>query len=138
MYISIKISLNDVFGEDHFIATIIPPDKRIQTPPMSTVIDFWSLSPFSGVYLHLDILNHSGRALWSNTNHSTIIFRFISFFKQVLRNNFLNASEDLRTSRFHETNGQAHLRRVPAFAREFDYHNHCVSFVVNLPNKILI
>ena len=28
--------------------------------------------------------------------------------------------------------------KVPAVAREFVYNNHCVSFVVNLPNKILI
>ena len=47
-----------------------------------------------------------------------------------------NASDDLRISRSHETNGQAYLRRVPALAREFVYHNHCVSFVVYLPNKI--
>ena len=47
-----------------------------------------------------------------------------------------NASDDLRISRSQETNGQAYLRRVPALAREFVYHNHCVSFVVYLPNKI--
>ena len=61
----------------------------------------------------------------------------VEYFLSEIRLNteIKNASEDLRTSRSHETNGQAHLRRVPALAREFVYHNHCVSFVVNLPNK---
>ena len=45
----------------------------------------------------------------------------------------------LRISTSHETNGQAYLRKEsPHWLREFVYQNHCVSFVVYLPNKIFI
>ena len=57
-------------------------------------------------------------------------------YKQVLLIIFINASDDLRISTFHETNGQAYLRKEsPHWLWEFVYHNHCVSFVVYLPNK---